>query len=332
MIVKFPVSGYPVSALFRPWVHWLVTMAISIVSAPTPVTSGTRLWLSLGAVYILWGSTYLFIHFMTEKMPPLYMASVRYLVAGSILYAYARLTGTERPTVVHWKSTAVIGFFLLTVANGALTMALQYIPSGVGALLGGLLPIFLLLLNWVSFSQVRPKKLSLIGVAVGFTGIYLLIKPDQSVGTASAHANLIGTALVAVGNLSWAVGTLLTPRLSQPNQTLASGMQMLMGGLLLMTVSLASEPVHILSITDAPQKALGSMLYLIIFGSIIGFSAYAWLARNAPPALLATYAFVNPIIAVLLGVTFAGEVFSARSLLGAGVALVGVTLMTLGRK
>ncbi|MBO0947662.1 EamA family transporter [Fibrella forsythiae] len=307
-------------------------MAVSIDSAPATVTSGTRLWLSLAAVYVLWGSTYLFIHFMTEQMPPLYMASMRYIVAGSILYAYARFTGTERPTLAHWKSTSIIGFFLLTVANGALTLALQYIPSGVGALLGGLLPIFLLLLNWVSFGQVRPKNLSLIGVAIGFTGIYLLIKPDKMVSSGGADANLIGTVLVAIGNLSWAVGTLLTPRLQQPNQTLASGMQMLMGGLLLMVISLIFEPVNLFSITHAPVKALGSMLYLVIFGSIIGFSAYAWLARHAPPALLATYAFVNPIIAVLLGVTFAGEVFSARSLIGAGVALIGVTLMTLGRR
>lgn len=307
-------------------------MAISVDSAPATVTSGTRLWASLAAVYILWGSTYLFIHFMTEQMPPLYMASMRYIVAGSILYAYARFTGTERPTRTHWKSTSIIGFFLLTVANGALTLALQYIPSGVGALLGGLLPIFLLLLNWVSFSQVRPKNLSLIGVAVGFTGIYLLIKPDRLIGTGGVDANLIGTALVAIGNFSWAIGTLLTPRLNQPNQTLASGMQMLMGGLFLMCCSLAFEPVNLFSIVQAPAKALGSMLYLVIFGSIIGFSAYAWLARHAPPALLATYAFVNPVIAVLLGVTFAGEVFSARSLIGAAVALVGVTLMTLGRR
>lgn len=305
-----------------------------IASNPTPayVTSGTRLWASLAAVYILWGSTYLFIHFMTEQMPPFYMASWRYIVAGSLLYGYARLTGTERPTITHWRSTAIIGFFLLTVANGALTLGLQYIPTGVGALLGGLLPIFLLLLNWISFGRVRPNTLSLLGVAVGFTGIYLLIQPDRIIGTGGANANLIGTALVAGGNLSWAVGTLLTPRLRQPNQALASGMQMLAGGIFLLLISLATEPVHVFSLLDAPMKALASMGYLVVFGSIIGFSSYAWLARNAPPALLATYAFVNPVVAVGLGVTFAGEVFSTRSLLGAGIALIGVTLMTLGRR
>jgi drug/metabolite transporter (DMT)-like permease len=291
-----------------------------------------RLWSALGSVYVLWGSTYLFIHFMTEQMPPLYMASVRYLVAGSLLYGFARLRGSERPTLQHWRSTALIGFLLLTIANGALTMAVQYIPTGMAALLGGLLPIFLLLLNWLSFGRVRPSPLALLGVGVGVVGIYLLIKPDRLTASGGVHANLIGTALVAAGNFSWAVGTLLTPRLPQPGQTLASGMQMLMGGLMLFIISLLTEPVGVLSIAVAPTKALWSVLYLVIFGSIIGFSSYAWLARHAPPTLLATYAFVNPVVAVMLGVLFAGEVFSARSLVGAGVALVGVVLLTLGRR
>lgn len=291
-----------------------------------------QLWSALGAVYLLWGSTYLFIHFMTEQMPPLYMASVRYLVSGSLLYGYARLTGSERPTRQHWQSTALIGFFLLTIANGALTIAVQYIPTGMAALLGGLLPIFLLILNWLWFGRVRPTTLSLLGVGVGVVGIYLLIKPDRLVSTGGVHANLIGTSLVAAGNLSWAVGTLLTPRLPQPGQTLASGMQMLLGGFFLLVISLITEPVGVFSILIAPTKALWSVLYLVIFGSIIGFSSYAWLARNATPSLLSTYAFVNPVVAVLLGVLFAGEVFSGRSLLGAGVALIGVVLLTLGRK
>ncbi len=307
-------------------------MSVTSVSAPATVTGGTRLWGSLGAVYLLWGSTYLFIHFMTERMPPLYMASMRYLVAGSLLYGYARLTGAPRPTVGHWRATAIIGFFLLTVANGALTLGLQYIPTGMGALLGGLLPVFILLLNWLSFSQVRPSNLALAGVLIGVSGIYLLIKPDRLLSAGGVHANVIGASLVAAGNLSWAVGTLLTPRLRLPAPSLSSGMQMLCGGGFLLIISLVTEPVTLFSLVQAPPKALGAMLYLIVFGSIIGFSAYAWLARNAPPTLLATYAFVNPIVAVLLGVTFAGEVFSARSLLGAGVALLGVTLMTLGRK
>lgn len=307
-------------------------MTTNVPNVATPEYSRTRLWSALGSVYVLWGSTYLFIHFMTEQMPPLYMASLRYLIAGSLLYGFARLTGSARPTATHWRSTALIGFLLLTVANGALTLALQYIPTGMAALLGGLLPIFLLLLNWGAFGRVRPTPLALLGVVVGVCGIYLLIKPDRLVSTGGLNANVIGTSLVAVGNLSWAVGTLYTPRLPQPSQTLASGMQMLTGGFFLMLISLLTEPVGLLGILHAPPEAIGSMLYLVVFGSIIGFSSYAWLARNAPPTLTATYAFVNPVVAVTLGILFAHEAFTTRSLIGAVVALISVVLLTLGRK
>ncbi|WP_420151794.1 EamA family transporter [Spirosoma sp.] len=290
------------------------------------------LWANLVSVYILWGSTYLFIHFMTERMPPLYMVSVRYLIAGSLLYGYARLTGTPRPTRQEWRSAGIIGVILLTISNGCLSIGLQYIPSGMAALLGGLLPVYLLTLNWVSFGKKRPSNLALAGLAVGLLGIYLLVKPDKLQSTSGIDAKLIGTGLVAFGNFAWAIGTLLTPRLSLPSGTISSGIQMIVGGVVTLLASLVLEPVSLLSIVDAPAKAIGSMIYLIIFGSIIGFSSYSWLARNAPPQLLATYAFVNPVVAMLLGTLFAGEVFSSQSFLGAIVALIGVVLITLGRK
>ncbi|GAB3768372.1 drug/metabolite exporter YedA [Spirosoma horti] len=290
------------------------------------------LWANLISVYILWGSTYLFIHFMTERMPPLYMVSVRYLIAGVILYSYARFTGTPNPTLAEWKSSGIIGILLLAVSNGCLSLGIQYIPSGMAALMGGLLPVYLLSLNWISFGKKRPSNLAIAGLAIGLLGIYLLVKPDKLQGTGGVDAKLIGVGLVAAGNFAWAIGTLLTPRLSLPSGTISSGIQMIIGGLVLMPVSLAVEPVGLLSIFDAPQKAIGSMIYLVIFGSIIGFSSYSWLARNASPQLLSTYAFVNPVVAMLLGTTFAGEIFSSQSFLGAAVAIIGVVLITLGRK
>ncbi|MBC3784535.1 EamA family transporter [Spirosoma utsteinense] len=299
-----------------------------LTTAPNRVT----LWSALTSVYFLWGSTYLFIHFMTERMPPLYMASLRYIIAGTLLYGYARLTGTPRATRTEWKSAGIVGILLLTVANGCLTLALQYIPTGVAALLGGLLPVFLLTLNWASFARKRPTNLALVGLVIGLTGIYFLVKPDKLQGTGGLHANLIGAGLVTFGNFAWAVGTLLAPRVSLPSGTISSGIQMLVGGFVLLAISLCVEPVTPWSILDAPTKAVGSMFYLVVFGSIIGFSSYAWLARNASPQLLSTYAFVNPVVAMLLGVTFAGELFSSQSLLGAVIALVGVILITLGRK
>lgn len=300
----------------------------SVSTTPNRVT----LWAALLSVYFLWGSTYLFIHFMTERMPPLYMASIRYIIAGGLLYSYARLTGTPRATKAEWKSAGLIGILLLTIANGCLTLGLQYIPTGMAALLGGLLPVFLLSLNWVSFGKQRPTNLALVGLVLGIIGIYFLIKPDKLHGTGGVHANLIGTGLIAFGNLSWAIGTLMTPRLRLPSGILSSGIQMLVGGVILFIFSLITEPVMPWSIIYAPPKALGSVLYLVIFGSIIGFSSYSWLARNAPPQLLSTYAFVNPVVAVVLGTLFAGEVFSNQSFMGAAVALAGVVLITLGRK
>ena len=300
----------------------------SVASPPTRTT----LWANLISVYILWGSTYLFIHFMTEQMPPLYMVSVRYLIAGTILYSYARLTGTPAPTRIEWKSAGFVGVLLLTISNGCLSVGLQYIPSGMAALLGGLLPVYLLTLNWFSFGKQRPSNLSLAGLVVGLIGIYLLIKPDKLQGTGDIDSKLIGVGLVAFGNFSWAIGTLLTPRLTLPSGTISSGIQMIVGGIATLAVSLATEPVTPLSILDAPQKAIGSMIYLIIFGSIIGFSSYSWLARNAQPQLLSTYAFVNPVVEMLMGNMFAGEIVSSQSFVGAIVALVGVVLITLGRK
>ena len=299
-----------------------------LTTTPNRVT----LWSALISVYLLWGSTYLFIHFMTERMPPLYMASVRYILAGALLYGYARLTGTPAATRVQWRSAGIVGILLLTIANGCLTVALQHIPTGVAALLGGLLPVFIITLNWVSFGRQRPTNMALTGLVIGLIGIYFLIKPDKLQGAGGIHHNLIGAGLVTFGNFSWAIGTLLAPRVSLPSATLSSGIQMLVGGFVLLLISLCIEPVSPWSLLDAPAKAVGSMIYLVIFGSIIGFSSYAWLARNASPQLLSTYAFVNPVVAMLLGATFAGEIFSSQSLLGALVALAGVVLITLGRK
>jgi drug/metabolite transporter (DMT)-like permease len=304
--------------------------AISSSVSPTP--NRVTLWSALVSVYILWGSTYLFIHFMTEQMPPLYMAAMRYIVAGGILYTYARLTGTPRATRIEWQSAGIVGVLLLTVSNGCLTLGIQYIPTGMAALLGGMLPVFLLTLNWVSFGRQRPTNLALAGLLVGLIGIFFLIKPDKLQGTGGVHANVLGSSLVIFGNFSWAIGTLLAPRVSLPSGTISSGIQMIVGGFVLLAISLVMEPVTPWSILVAPPKAIWSMCYLVIFGSIVGFSSYAWLARNAPPQLVSTYAFVNPVVAMLLGTFFAGEVFSSQSLIGAMIALAGVVLITLGRK
>ena len=290
------------------------------------------LWMALISVYILWGSTYLFIHFMTEQMPPLYMSSIRFLVAGTLLYSYAHLTGTSRPTWPQVRSAGIIGLLLLTIANGCLTVALQHISTSIAALLAATMPVFLLSLNWIWFAKTRPSNLALSGLLLGFAGICFLIKPDAMQGTGTTDDNLIGAGLVMIANVAWALGTLFSSRLALPAQIISSGLQMLTGGAILLIFSLLVEPVTPMSILDAPAKAIGSLGYLIIFGSIIGFSSYAWLARNAPPTLVSTYAYVNPVVAMILGTLFAGEILTAQSLIGAAIVVAGVVLVTLGRK
>lgn len=306
-------------------------MQTTLQPIPVPPKRLT-LWLALITVYILWGSTYLFIHFMTEQMPPLYMSSIRFLVAGTLLYSYARLTGTPNPTWTHVRSAGIIGLLLLTIANGCLSVALQYIPTGMAALLAATMPVFLLSINWLGFSKTRPTNLALMGLLLGFVGICFLIKPDKIQGSGTIEANLIGGGLVMIANVAWALGTLYSARLPLPAQVMSSSLQMLTGGIMLLAFSLLGEPVTLISILNAPANAIGSLIYLVIFGSIIGFSSYAWLARNAPPTLVSTYAYVNPVVAMILGTLFAGEIFTAQSLLGAAIVVAGVVLVTLGRK
>ncbi|MGV3556874.1 EamA family transporter [Larkinella arboricola] len=289
------------------------------------------LWMALASVYTLWGSTYLFIHFMTERMPPLYMASLRLSTAGLILYLYARISGLPAPTPKQWVSAGLIGVLLLTIANGCMSVALQYVPTSIAALLAATVPLFIILFNWISFGHIRPTNLSLAGLLVGLLGVSLLVQPT-GVGVSSTTNTWLGIGLIMVANISWALGTLLSGKLSLPSQLISSAVQMLVGGGVLFLFSMLTENVTPTSIGDAPVKAIGSLIYLIIFGSIIGFSSFAWLARNASPQLVSTYAYVNPVVAMLLGWAFAGEALTSSSILAALIILTGVVLITLGRK
>ncbi len=290
----------------------------------------SKLLLNLISVYFIWGSTYLFIHFMTEDMPPLYMAGWRVLVAGLILYPFARLNGYPRPSREEAVSSGIIGVLLLGFSMGGMSIAIQYLPTGIAALLAGLLPLFLIVINWIAFAKVRPTVLAMAGLLTGVAGIALLVQPGSFKET--SPDSWVGIVIILFCNVFWATGTLLSSRMKLPNQLISSSVQMLSGGVFLLCISLLFEPVSFLSILDAPGKALGAMVYLAFFGSIIGFSSYAWLARNASPQLLSTYAYVNPVVAMFLGWAFAGEILNGQSIVAGGVILVGVVLMVLGKR
>lgn len=287
------------------------------------------------ALYVIWGSTYLGIRVGIATLPPFGMAATRFLLAGALLYGWARLRGAPRPTARQWGAAAVVGALLLLLGNGGVTWAEQRVPSGVAALLIATEPLWIVLLGWRRPGGTRPSLATALGLALGIAGVVVLVGPGaSSAGPPSGHVDLRGAAVVLAGALSWAAGSLWATgpggRARLPaSAPLTTGMQMLTGGALLLGASAAAgEPAafHPTAVSPASVAALG---YLIVFGSIVAFSAYVWLLGVEPPARVATYAFVNPVVAVLLGWAVAGEALTGRVVVAAAVIVGAVVLLTL---
>jgi drug/metabolite transporter (DMT)-like permease len=286
-----------------------------------------KLLLLLVVVYAIWGSAHLVNKLMTSQMPPLYMAAIRYLTAGTLLYVYARLTGSARPTWREWKATALVGLLLISIANGTLVLALRYVPTSVSALMGGSLPLCMVLLNWLYFERKCPTPFQLIGLGIGLIGITTLISTLHTDAGTYLLSGSVGIWLLLVSSLSWATGVLLTPHLRLPPQLLSCSMQMLTGGSVLMVSSLLTESTSPLLILSAPTSALWPLLYLVLVGSLVGYTSYVWLARHAPPTIIASFGFVNPVVAVGLGLVVAGESLPFAAGCGGVLALAGSYLI-----
>jgi drug/metabolite transporter (DMT)-like permease len=290
-----------------------------------------RIWLALMTVYIVWGSTYLAIRFAVETMPPFLMAGVRFLVAGLILYTWRRLAG-DRPAVkIEWRSAAIIGFFLLVGGNGSVVWAEQHVPSGIAALIVGSAPLWMVTLDAIRPGGRRPSGRTILGVLIGFAGIVVLIGPGQFSG--SGGIDSLGVAALLLAAFMWAVGSLYSRHAPLPGSPLlGTGMEMLAGGgMLLLLGTLAGEWQQVDLQAISTQSWLG-LLYLILFGSLLGFAAYTWLLRVAPTPLVSTYAYVNPLIAILLGSLLADETLTLRIVISALVIVSSVALInTSGR-
>ena len=283
-------------------------------------------------VYVIWGSTFLAILFAIETLPPFLMASARFLVAGSLLYAWSRLVnGASAPTLTNWRATAVVGALLLLGGNGLLVWSEQRIPSGVAALLVGTVPCFMVLIDWLRPGGSRPTGLVIAGLFLGLLGLAWLIGPDALLG--GGRADLIGAVVVVIGSFSWALGSVYSRHAATPpSPFLSTAMQMLGGGAALLVLSLLlGEPWAFDASGVSLRSALG-LLYLILFGSIVAFSAYIWLLRVSTPTRVSTYAYVNPVIAVILGWALAGEALTTRMIVAATVIVSGVALITLAPK
>lgn len=283
-----------------------------------------RLVVAFALIYVIWGSTYLAIRFAIETVPPLLMAGGRYLVAGAILYAWSRLRREPPPRREHLPAVLWVGAALLLLGNGGVVVAEQWVASGATALLIATEPFFVILLNWLRRGGEAPSRGVVLGLALGFAGVYFLVSPFRE----GVGVELRGAALVIFAGASWAAGSVYARRARLPEGTLTStACQMLAGGALLTAAASAAGEWQRFDPGAVSTRSALAVGYLVVFGSLVAFSAYAWLVRVAHPATVSTYAFVNPMVAVFLGWLLAGEevtgvTFGAGALILAGVGLI----------
>ena len=290
-----------------------------------------KIWGAMLALYIVWGSTYLAIHFAIQSMPPFLMAAARFLAAGAILYAWRRMAGDPAPRRVEWRSAAVVGLFLLLGGNGGVVWAEQVVPSGIAALMIGAVPLWMVLIDALIPGGQRPAPLALAGVLIGMGGIILLVNPWQAGGGEGA-LHPAGMIVLLLSTLAWAIGSLYSRKARLPaSPLLGTGMEMLAGGAGLVLVGTLSGEWARLDLAAITAPSLAGLAYLIVFGSLVGFASYTWLLRTAPTSLVSTYAYVNPLVAILLGSLLAGEALTPRILFAGSVIIGSVVLINTAR-
>ncbi len=286
----------------------------------------SRVLLAFASVYLIWGSTYLFMRFAVETLPPVAVAGVRYFLAGVILYAIASWRSAPEPRRIPWRGHAVVGT-LLTAGNGSVALAVQRIPSGVAALLVALTPCLMVLLEWWWRGGERPTTGVIAGLVLGIGGMLVLVGPRAFGGE---PIDAIGAGIVFCGSAAWAVGSVYSrtlPRYESAVRT--SAVQMLAGGTVVSLIALVTGDFGRLDPSAASFLSVFSFAYLILVGSLIGYSSYMYLLGVTSAARASTYAFVNPVVAVFLGAAFANEPVSPRVLVAGGIIVGAVALITL---
>lgn len=300
---------------------------MSELTDPRAARSPSRLAVlaAFAAVYVLWGSTYLGIRFSMETLPPFFTQGVRYFLAGVLLYAWARARGVAPPTRREWGGAAVAGFLLFVGGTGGLVWAEKFIPSGVAALVVATEPISFVLIESMMHRR-RPRGYVLAGLALGSAGLLTLVGPGSVFGGERFH---LGACLVLVaGTFAWAGGSLFSRGSRLPaSPVMATAATLLAGGALLALAGAAAGELSGFDPSAVSAKSVLATVYLLVFGSIVGFSAYLWLLRVTTASRVATYAYVNPIVAVLLGWALAGEALTPRVFVAAAVIVGAVALI-----
>lgn len=283
--------------------------------------------LAFAAVYVLWGSTYLAIVYAIQTIPPLLMGGARFLVAGSIIYVVARRRGAPPPRLEHWRPAFVIGGLMLLIGNGAVVLAERTVPSGLTALLIASEPLWVALFASLGARGQAPRGRRLVALLTGFAGVALLVSGRGIVG-----GDLGGMALVLLASVAWAAGSIYSTTAPRPQSGLmATSMQMFCGsGLQLLAGTLMGDWSRF-NPSSISLVSVGAFFYLVVAGSLIGYTAYAWLLRVVSPTSAATYAYVNPVVAMVLGWLIAGEPLTGRTLIAAAIILLSVVMITTAR-
>jgi drug/metabolite transporter (DMT)-like permease len=285
-----------------------------------------KIMLAFLAVYLCWGMTYLAMRIAVRDIPPHLMSGARFLVAGLVLYLWTRGRGDPKPTATQWRSAVIVGAFLLLGGNATVAWAEQQVPSGLAAVLIAVVPIWMVAFEWARGGP-RPGRRVIAGLILGLAGVALLVSRK---GDSAAQVNLIGAAMLVLASASWAWGSVVSKSAPLPKSPfLATSMEMIGGGVLLLLTALAVGQFAHFRPTEVSAHAVLAWLFLVVFGSLVGFTAYIWLLGVTSIAKAGTYAYVNPIVAVFLGWAILDEPVTGRTLIAALVILVGVALVNI---
>ncbi len=291
-----------------------------------------KVWTALGAIYIVWGLTYLAIRFGVETIPPFLMAGTRFLVAGLILYIWRRLAGDPNPTPRQWRSAVIVGLLLLVGGNGLVSWAEQHVASGIAALMIAAVPLWMALIDTVRPKGITPDWKIVLGLLVGFGGLALLVTSSKS-ASASAGMNPVGLGVLLLASLLWSFGSIYSRDAEMPESSLlGTGIEMLGGAAGLFLAGTLTGEWQVLHIAAITGRSLLGLAYLVVFGSMVGFVAYAWLLRNAPLSLVSTYAYVNPVVAIFVGAWLGNELINGRIIIAALIIIGSVFVINMSKQ
>ncbi len=280
------------------------------------------------ALYIIWGSTYLSISIAIKSIPPFFMVAARYLMAGVLLCAWCMFKGEKFPTSKNFVTIGIGGFLMLFMGNGAVTLAEQYLPSGLAAIIVATVPLWFIILDKRNWNHYFSNKIIIVGILLGFAGVLMLFSGKGSLDFSGDKMKVAGFFILIVGSICWAMGSLYSKyKQVEGSTSMKAAVQMLAAGLVALLTGFVSNEQHGFVVSNITHQSIFALLYLVIMGSLIGYMSYIWLLSVLPASRVGTYAYVNPVVAVFLGWLIANEAITSQQVIALVVILLGVILV-----